>query len=248
MIYARHFLVAVNRVIARIPGDSWNPDGMIERVAPLNLADAFVALFAVLGPQKVLLSVARMARTRDARSVRQVLLPAAAVAACVGVVCALTAPWLATFFHITTASVQVASGMVFFAYALGLVFGYHLGEDVLSPTSDEDVTDARHPVSSGFRELLLPLIVSPLGVAAALEGSLTASTWGSRGAVAGAYVAVIAVDLAAAMTFAPLMRRAHATSLEVLSRLLGILLSAVGVEVFLQGLAGLGVHVGAGHG
>jgi len=42
-------------------------------VDPLNLADAFVTFFAVLGPQKVLLSVAQMARTRDIRGERKTI-------------------------------------------------------------------------------------------------------------------------------------------------------------------------------
>jgi hypothetical protein len=83
----------------------------------------------------------------------------------------------------------------------------------------------------GFRELLLPFIVSPLGVAAALEASLTVSTWGARVTVAAAYTAVVAVNLVAALIFGPLIRLAHPTSLEVLSRLLGILLTAVGVDL-----------------
>jgi multiple antibiotic resistance protein len=220
----------------------------------LNLADAFVTLFALLGPQKVLLPVARMARARPVPDVRLAVLYASAAAASVGMTCALAAPWLATFFHITTASVQLASGVVFFGYAICLVFGIHIGEDQGGRDLDDDPGaepgpsgDHAHPVSTGFRELLLPFIVSPLGVAAALEGSLTASDWGDRGIVAGAYVAVVAADLAAAAIVAPLMRRAHPTSLEVLSRLLGILLSAVGVNLFLDGLSALGVHIATGH-
>lgn len=220
------------------------PLGNDRRVEPLNLADAFVTFFAVLGPQKVLLSVAQMARTRDLRAIRLVQAYAATVAACVGVACALAAPWIASFFHVTTASVALASGVVFFVYAIGMVFGLHFGE---APAEDGDAADARHPVSSGFRELLLPFIVSPLGVTAALEASLTAGTWSGRVTVAGAYAAVVAVNFVAALVFGPLIRRAHPTSLEVLSRLLGILLTAVGVDLFLQGLSGLGVHIGGGH-
>jgi multiple antibiotic resistance protein len=217
-------------------------------VEHLNLADAFVTFFALIGPQKVLLSVARMARTRDVRNIRLVMTYAAGAAACVEVGCALTAPWVASFFHITTASVELAAGLMFFVYAVGMVFGYHFGEDThalgLDEPDEPDDAGDRHPVSSGVRELLLPFVVSPLAVAAALEESLTASDWGSRGVVALAFVAVIAVDLTATLALAPLMGRMRATSLEVLSRLLGILLSAVGVSVFLQGLAVLGVHMG----
>lgn len=216
----------------------------------LNLADAFVTFFALIGPQKVLLSVARMARTRDVHNIRLVMTYAAGMAACVEVGCALTAPWVASFFHITAASVALAAGVVFFGYAVGMVFGVHFGEDAhsLTPDEDEAAMDPRHPVSSGVRELLLPFVVSPLAVAAALEESLTASTWASRGVVAAAYGAVIAVDLAAAVILAPLMQRARPMSLEVLSRLLGILLSAVAVNLFLEGLAALGVHLSTGHG
>jgi multiple antibiotic resistance protein len=219
--------------------------GINRYVEPLYLADTFVAFFALLGPQKILIPVAAMARTRDPRGVRLAVSYAAAAAAAVGVVFALTAPWIASFFHITTASVSLAAGVVFFIYAIGLVFGVHLGENV--PHDDKEGEEAKHPVGSGFRELLLPLIVSPLGVAADLEASLAANGWGARWVVAGAYVAVVAVDLGTVLILASLMRRVHATLLEVLSRLLGILLSAVGVALFLQGLSELGVHFAKGH-
>jgi multiple antibiotic resistance protein len=219
--------------------------GITRYVSPLNLADAFVTFFALLGPQKILVPVARMTRARDPRCVRLAVSYGAVVAAGVGVVFALTAPWIATFFHITSASMELAAGVVFFIYAIGLVFGLHFGEN--APHDGKEDEDARHPISSGFRELLLPLIVSPLGVAAVLEESLTAAGWGDRWVVASAYVAVVAVDLITALTLAPLMRRAEPMSLEVLSRLLGILLSAVGVTLFLHGLSTLGVHLAAGH-
>lgn len=48
---------------------------MIVSMESLNLADTFVTFLALLGPQKVLLSFARIARTLDARSVRAVPWP-----------------------------------------------------------------------------------------------------------------------------------------------------------------------------
>ena len=226
--------------------------GMIRCVESLNLADAFVTLIAVLGPQKVLLSVVRMSHGRSRHDARLATLYAAAAAACVGVVFELTAPFITSFFHITTASVQLAAGLVFFVYAIGLVFGVHLGEESEdghngAEARDEHAGVGEHPVSSGFRALLLPFIVSPLGVAVAVESSLTVHDWGARGIVAAAYVAVAALDLIAVLVFLPLIHQAHPIFLEMLSRLLGILLSAVGANLFLQGLAALGVHIGGSH-
>ena len=217
---------------------------MIVLVISFNFADMVVTFLAVLGPQKVLLAFARIAAVLDARSLRLVVVITAIAAACVETVCALTGPWLATFFHISTPALELAAGVVFFIYAVGLVLGVHF--DPAEPThvsgsGDEADADERHPLTTGFRAMLLPFVVSPLAVAAALQDSLAASGWTARWAVAGAFALVALVDAICAAAFAPLLRRAHENILEVLSRLLGILLAAVGVQVFLDGLTTLGV-------
>jgi multiple antibiotic resistance protein len=212
----------------------------------LNLADVFITFLAVLGPQKELLAFARLTRTLDARSIRAVAAVAAFAAAIVGAACTLAAPWLATFFHISTASIELAAGLVFFGYAMGTVLGLHFDISVDVPGVDEGGhgpagADPRHPLTSGLRELLLPFVVSPLAIAAALTESLTTHTWAGRWTVAGAFVLVAIIDMLSAWVLAPLLGRAHEIVLEVLSRLLGVLLAAVGVELFLDGLTILGV-------
>jgi multiple antibiotic resistance protein len=219
----------------------------------LNLADTFVTFLALLGPQKVLLSFARLARDLDVRSLRLVAIATAVTAAIVGTLCAITAPWLATFFHIGPGALALASGIIFFVYAVGLVLGIHF-DPADAPAKaipdngegdDADEADPSHPIRSGFRTMLLPFVVSPLAVAADLEGSLLADDWGARWTIAGAFALVVIFDALCAVVFAPLLRRTHESILEVLSRLLGILLAAVGVQLFLEGLEVLGVfHVG----
>jgi multiple antibiotic resistance protein len=215
---------------------------MIVVVASLNFADMVVTFLAVLGPQKVLLSFARIAATLDVRSLRLVAVVTAFAAAAVEAACALTGPWLATFFHISTPALELAAGVVFFIYAVGLVLGVHFDpaepEHVSSPDDD---ADPLHPLATGFRAMLLPFVVSPLAVAAALQDSLAAGSWTARWAVAGAFAIVALIDAVCAVVFAPWLKRAHESILEVLSRLLGILLAAVGVQVFLEGLSTLGV-------
>jgi multiple antibiotic resistance protein len=224
-------------------------------MASLNLADTFITFLALAGPQKVLLSFAHIARTLDVRSLRLVAAATALTAALVGTLCALTAPWLATFFHISQAALALAAGIVFFVYAVGLVLGIHFDHAEAPATAttdgegDEGDADAdpSHPLRSGFRAMLLPFVVSPLAVAADLEVSLSASDWGARWVVAGAFALVALVDALCAVIFAPVLRRTHESVLEVLSRLLGILLAAVGVQLFLHGLETLGVAFKAAH-
>jgi multiple antibiotic resistance protein len=224
-------------------------------MASLNLADTFITFLALAGPQKVLLSFAHIARTLDVRSLRLVAVATAFTAAIVGTLCALTAPWLATFFHISQAALALAAGIVFFVYAVGLVLGIHFDHAEAPATAIPDGegdegdadADASHPLRTGFRAMLLPFVVSPLAVAADLEVSLSARDWGARWVVAGAFALVALVDALCAVIFAPVLRRTHESILEVLSRLLGILLAAVGVQLFLHGLETLGVAFKAAH-
>ena len=216
----------------------------------LNLADTFATFLALIGPQKVLLSFGRLSRTLDDRSVRAVAAATAAATACVGALCALTAPWIATFFHIGTAELNLAAGLLFIIYAVGLVLGIHFDteqEPETADLADGDEAAPTHPLSNGFRAMLLPFIVSPIAIAADLEESISAGGWGGRWTVAGAFALVALVDLIFTWAFTPLLRRMNESVLEVLSRLLGVLLAAVGVGVFLDGLIALGVLPGHGH-
>ncbi|MGD0701372.1 MAG: MarC family protein [Trebonia sp.] len=216
----------------------------------LNLADLFVTFLALFGPQKVLLSFGRLARTLDDRSVRVLAATTAAATACVGALCALTAPWLATFFHIGAAELDLAAGLLFIIYAVAMVLGIHFDtgpehETAAGPNHAEDSgrEDAppAHPLANGFRAMLLPFVVSPIAIAADLEESVSAHGWGGRWTVAGAFALVALVDMVFTWVFTPALRRMNESVLEVLSRLLGILLVAVGIGVFLDGLTALGV-------
>jgi multiple antibiotic resistance protein len=221
----------------------------------LNLADTFITFFALFGPQKVLLSFGRLSRTLDDHSVRTVAAATASTAAIIGAVCALTAPWVTTFFHIGSPELDLAAGLLFIIYAVGMVLGIHFdtelphkAADAANAVGDENEdADPVHPLSSGFRAMLLPFVVSPIAIAADLEESISASGWGGRWTVAGAFALVALVDMLCTWAFAPLLRRMHDSLLEVLSRLLGTLLVAVGVGVFLDGLVALGVVLPGHH-
>ncbi|MER8100468.1 MarC family protein [Kitasatospora sp. NPDC094016] len=206
-----------------------------------NLSSAFITFFAVVGPPKVLLAFARLASTRSTRELRRLAAWSTIISAVIGLVLGFTADEVTTLFHISDQSLQLAGGTIFFIYAVALVFGVHLGGE------NEDDDHLPNPMVDGIRELLLPYIASPLAVSAVLVASLARNDWSWKATIGGAYLAVVVINYVCVALLAPLMQRTHRTSLEVLSRLLGLLLAAVGVELFLTGLAGLGVHLPEGH-
>ncbi|SEG76575.1 multiple antibiotic resistance protein [Actinacidiphila yanglinensis] len=200
-----------------------------------NFAAAFITFFSVVGPPKVLLSFAHLARLHDRGRLRLIALVSSALAIAVGMLAGFTAPWLLKLFHISPPALQLAGGAIFFIYAVGLVLGIPLGSD---GTPDDDLD-----VMNGIRELLMPFVVSPLALTAILIEASERDSWSWRGTVVGAYDTVILFDLACVLVLAPLLRRTHHTTIELLGRLLGLLLAAVGVDLVLDGLAALGVPV-----
>lgn len=199
----------------------------------LSYSAAFITFFSVVGPPKVLLAFGGLAHNHQVAELRKIALVSSAAAVLVGLVAGFTAPWLLDLFHISTPALQLAGGLIFFIYAVGLVLGIHLGSD----GSDQDASD----LVSGVRQLLMPYIVSPLAMTAVLIEAAARDSWSWRSTVVGAYVTVIALDLVCVIVLARLMRGTHHGTVELFGRLLGLLLAAVGVDLVLDGLFALGV-------
>lgn len=103
-------------------------------------------------------------------------------------------------------------------------------------------------MASGLRELLVPFVVSPLAMTALLIEANAQSSWTWRSTVAGAYVAVILLDLIRILVLERVLRATHHATFELPGRLLGLLLAAVSIDLVLDGLVELGVGLsGRGH-
>ncbi|MFI6104871.1 MarC family protein [Streptomyces sp. NPDC051310] len=199
----------------------------------LTYSSAFITFFSVVGPPKVLLAFGELAHLHGTAQLRSIAGIASGAAVFVGLIAGLTASWLLDLFHISTPALQLAGGIIFFLYAVGLVLGVHLG----SERPQQDAPD----LVSGVRELLMPYIVSPLAMTAVLIEAAERDSWTWRSTVVGAYVTVLVLDLVCVLVLANVLRRTHHATIELLGRLLGLLLAAVGVDLVLDGLTDLGV-------
>ena len=201
----------------------------------LTLGDSFVAFLAVVGPPKVLLVFAQLARPRSPRELARLAVIATLSAGAVGVALDYSASAVLALFHIGASAIELASGLIFFIYAIGLVLGIRL-------TPGEEHESAS--LVDGLRDLMVPFIAGPLVLAAVLLYAIENPGWSWRTGVAGTFLAVLAIDLACVLPLVTVLRRMHRTVVDVVARLLGLLLAGLSVQVFLDALAGLGVSFG----
>lgn len=202
-------------------------------VNALSFSAALITFVSVVGPPKVLLSFGHLAHTHPTAQLRSIALISCGTAILIGLATSFTAPWLLDLFHISTPALLLAGGIIFLLYAISLVLGIRTATD----TPHEDAPG----ITSALRELLVPFVVSPLAMTALLIEASARSTWTWRSTVAGAYVTVIVLDLICVLLLERVLRATHHATVELLSRLLGLLLAAVSIDLVLDALGALGV-------
>lgn len=192
----------------------------------LDLWGVIVALVTVAGPPKVILSFARLHEAYPPRELRRLAMRATAAAALCGATVALITDPLLAVFHIGHPAVTVAGGVILFVYALRLVL---TGMPEIAAGGD------------GFAALLLPYVASPLGLSSIIVLSAVKIDWRWSGLIALIYVGVTVINLVSMLGLTYVLHRLPRTSVEVASRVLGLLLAAIGVELIVEGVSAVGL-------
>jgi multiple antibiotic resistance protein len=190
-------------------------------MAAMSFVEAFSILIAVVGPPKILLAFVEDTAGVDARQRWRVALTSTAIALATGLFVVVAGRLLLNMFHISGGALMLASGVILFVHALDLVLG-RKQEPPADPTG-------------GTHELATAYYANPVAVAY-LFLMAEVSTLPSSFVLAGAYVAVIALDLAAISVLGILLRYVKMTYAWVLVRILGVLLAALGVDLIITGL------------
>lgn len=196
-------------------------------MSAMTFIEAFSILVAVVGPPKILLAFLVDTEGLEAPRRWRVALSSTAIAICTGLFVIVAGRVLLHLFHISGGALMLASGVILFVHALDLVLGRRSSHDEGDP-------------SSGSHELATAYYANPVAVAY-LFLMADASTLPSTFVLAGGFLAVIALDLAAIAVLGILLRYVRMTYAWVLGRILGVLLAALGVDLIINGLEQLHV-------
>jgi multiple antibiotic resistance protein len=191
----------------------------------MSLINTAVGLLAISSPIGVLPVVARAAGG-DASKLRRI----SRLAVLTFGITLLAACWwgqaLLDLFGITLDSFRVAGGLILLPIGLRLIEGLEVGHPDVE-------TDAG---SLGVVPIGLPLLAGPGAISLVVASSPT--SWQGRLALSGV-ILLLAVGIYAILRVSMPLRRALGELQEkVISRLMGLLLSAIGVQMLVGGLKG----------
>jgi len=147
-------------------------------------------------------------------------------------VCALLGLHILAFFGISLASFQVGGGMLLLTSALAMLNA----QPAEAKSTAEEMHDAAARASIAVVPLTIPLLTGPATMSTVVIYADKAKTFWQMATLVG-YGVVIALATAVCFSLAnPIARGLGKTGINVMTRLMGLILAALSVEVMTDGL------------
>ncbi len=219
--------------MARGPG--LHPPG--PTISVVDLLKPLVALLAIVNPIGVVPFFISFTQTFDAAQRRETIRVASFSAFAVIAVSAVAGLQIIQFFGISLASFQVGGGVLLLISSLAMLNAQP------AETKPDDVTEGRQKIDAGASiavvPLTIPLLTGPATISTVvIYAEKTSHVW-QLGVLVGYGVVIGAVTFLAFSASGRIARVLGRTGINVMTRLMGLILAAMAVELLADGLTKL---------
>ncbi len=201
----------------------------------VHFSTVLMAFFAIMNPVANAPLFLGLTEGLDSSTKRGIALRAVLLAFAIVAVFAIGGRSIFQVFGITLPAFRIAGGAI-----VGLV-GYHMlqGEQsAIHSTLDEDNESSReHALDLAITPLALPVLAGPGTIATAMNYCADASL-PDVARVLAAFGLICAVTWAAFVVSEPLTRILGKNAIKVITRLMGLILSVIGVQMLIEGIRG----------
>jgi multiple antibiotic resistance protein len=200
---------------------------------------AIATFFATIGPFDVGAVFAALTTSQDFRSKSRVAIKATLLAGLILITFALSGETLLASFGISLAALRTAGGILLLLIGIDLVFVRSSGG---ISTTDDETREAETRQDITVFPLAMPLIAGPGAMGASVL--LMANTGGElvlQATVIGAMIIVLVLTLLSLLLATQIQRVLGVTGMHVISRVFGVLLTALAVQFIFDGIAQSGL-------
>lgn len=200
---------------------------------------AFTTLFATVAPQDIAILFAALTPRNTPAERRRIAIKGILIAGGILFFFAFFGDAILAVFGITLPALRTAGGVLLLLIAIDLVFARPSGG--VSTTEEENKEALARPDISVF-PLATPLIAGPGSIGAVVL--LVANTEGDRlgfVAVLAALAAILLLSFVLMLLALQVQKLLGVTGVHVVSRIIGVLLSALAVQFILDGLSASGL-------
>lgn len=200
---------------------------------------AAATFFATIGPLDVAAMFAAMTSKDDPKQRRRTALRGTAIATAILLAFALLGERMLASLGISLPALRIAGGILLLLIGIEMVFAISSGG---TSTTDEEEREAATRQDIAVFPLATPLIAGPGAMGAAIL--LMSDAGGSfvlQAAVIASLLAILLLTLIGMLLASQLQRLLGVTGMHVITRIFGVLLSALAVQYILDGIAQSGL-------
>ncbi|HAT28511.1 MAG TPA: antibiotic resistance protein MarC [Gammaproteobacteria bacterium] len=203
---------------------------------------AFATFFATIGPLDVAAIYAALTSAVSRKQRRQMAVRGTLIAGSILLLFALVGDFLLAGLGISLAALRTGGGILLLLIGIDLVFARSSGS---TSTTDEEEKEAQSKQDISVFPLATPLIAGPGTLGAVIL--LMANAEGEpvlQAAVITSLVAILLVTLAMLILASEIQQFLGVTGMHVVTRIFGVLLSALAVQFIFDGIAASGLLAG----
>ena len=203
---------------------------------------AFATFFATIGPLDVAAMYAALTSAVSRKRRRQMAVRGTLIAGAILLLFALVGDFLLAGLGISLAALRTGGGILLLLIGIDLVFARSSGS---TSTTDEEEKEAQSKQDISVFPLATPLIAGPGALGAVIL--LMANAEGEpvlQAAVIASLIAILLVTLAMLILASEIQQFLGVTGMHVVTRIFGVLLSALAVQFIFDGIAASGLLAG----
>jgi multiple antibiotic resistance protein len=203
---------------------------------------AFATFFATIGPLDVAAMYAALTSAVSRKRRRQMAVRGTLIAGSILLLFALVGDFLLAGLGISLAALRTGGGILLLLIGIDLVFARSSGS---TSTTDEEEKEAQSKQDISVFPLATPLIAGPGALGAVIL--LMANAEGEpvlQAAVIASLIAILLVTLAMLILASEIQQFLGVTGMHVVTRIFGVLLSALAVQFIFDGIAASGLLAG----
>jgi multiple antibiotic resistance protein len=193
----------------------------------------FTSLLAIVNPLSAVPVFLAMTIRYDARQRARTLRRAVATAFAVLLLFALLGNWILRFFGITTEAFQIAGGILFFGIGWDMLQAKRSGVKATRAEESEGVTKE----DIGVTPLGLPTLAGPGAITTVIALLARATSPVETVLVYVSIALALAVSWIVLAAAPYVVRRVGQTGLNVMTRIMGLLVTVIGVQLVIDGLS-----------
>ncbi len=198
-----------------------------------QLLKTFIIFFVVIEPVSLVPMFGALTRGGEPGYRKKMALKSIAISAGIFIVFALAGDWLLRLLGISVSAFKIAGGILLFLLAVDMVLARESG---LRSTTVREQDEARYREDISVFPMAFPLITGPGALATMLLLTAGAADWVGVSLVLAMGLLALAVTLVMLLLTQPLMRVIGVTAGSVISRLLGVVLSALAAQYVVDGI------------